>query len=219
MGTTGLKRDQAHGQFLHAGDIDAQEIAHKDAGDRQGQDEEQGKVVGSKGNVAYLREHHAPHEQIGNRRQQHQVAEIDERQSHLHDAVGLFEDQHKEGDGIGEEAQMPQKDHQKGVVESQAGQPQPFLPLIGDLRPLVQFHLGIAEKRPEEENLQQHAADGAGCGGWVVQFVLLHPRQGLLLAAGGGDPKRNRRARPDHDAVDEAQEERAHGRIGNIDRK
>ena len=112
----GLKGDQTEGQFLGADDIHLQEISHEDAGGRNGQDQEERKVVCRKRNIAHLRNNHSSEEQKGQGERKDSTAQHESRDREpgerkdpdFHETVQAFQDVNEGGDGFGEEAEVPQ---------------------------------------------------------------------------------------------------------------
>ena len=93
-------------------------------------------------------------------------------------------------------------------MEDQGEQPQGFLRAVTDLGAfLLELHRGVAEQRPEGQDLKHHAHEHAAFGVGVVPGAVFDPGQGFLLPASGGNAKRNRAFCPIHDPHGETHHE------------
>ena len=117
---------------------------------------------------------------------------------------------------------MPEQDDEERPVEGERGQPQPLLLAVdqpggrlprgrrarhgrGDHR-----RLGVAEERPEQQDLERHADDDAGARPRGLDPARPDPRQRPLLAARRRDPERHRGARPADHLGGHADDEHGH---------
>ena len=211
-----MQRHQPHGHFLDALDVNAEEVAHRDAGYDHAQQQEQREEVVRQRQVAHARDHDAPDEQERERAHDQKVGEVERRQPDLEERVGAFEGHDGPRHRLQEEAQVAQHDDQHGPVEHERAEPQPLRRAHAEGLALL-LGLRVAEQRPEHQHLEQHAAHDAREGRGVLYLVLLDPRQRLLLAAGGGDTERHGRLTPLHEAEHEPAHKARQGEIGNDD--
>ena len=131
----------------------------------------------------------------------------------MEEAIHALEQDHDVRDRLGEEAEVAHEDDQEAVMERERADPEPQARPVDHGRLLVPLHLHVPEERPEAQDLERHPADHADRVVRVIEPVGLDPFQRLLLPAGRGDPEGDRRLRPVHDAVDEADQERGDGGV------
>jgi hypothetical protein len=207
-----IETEQSHAQFFDNHDVGLDEVPQDDAGGSDSQEQEQGEIVTEQGYVAHLRAQYPSKEQIGQSGQQHEAARVRDRHTYLEKTIQILEQNGERGYRFRKESHVPQKDNEKGVVEGESTDPQPFVgpvnsPALLDLRPR------IPEKGTKEKHLECHPADDTQGVPRVVEAARFDPGKRLFLSTGGGYPERNRRFSPIHHAVNHAAEKNDDGGV------
>ena len=216
-GTTGANVTSPSASCLIATTSGRDEVAHQHA--RAGDPDEQieREVVLEERQEAEAAVGQAPHQQVAERRQDHEVGHVDDRQPDLEEPVHRANRVDPGRRRLHEEPEVPEQHDQHRPVERQRGQPEPLLlavdqaPQPAPRRRAVAVvaeggdrlgrhrRLRVAEERPEQQHLERHPPDDAEARRGALEPARLDPGQRLLLAARGGDPERHRRPRPaDH---------------------
>src|SRR5208337_462816 len=105
-----MKRAQAERKLLHTENVDTREVAHENAGDGNGQQQEECEIVGEKREVAQGGIAKAPDQQPGQCDEQNHVREIEWRHADLEIAVEALESVDECRHRLEEQAQMAEED-------------------------------------------------------------------------------------------------------------